>query len=93
MMDWMTRWIVLGLLALIAFGAGVLYSTQGHAAEPVTRVRKETSVDFEGMRIQGELRTPGEFYFERKNEENFDSLVQRKKNFHREMRRDALRTR
>ena len=51
---------------------------------------KKTEVDFEGLAITGELRNPGDFYFQRKTDEKFDSLVKRRKNFHREMLRDVV---
>jgi len=51
---------------------------------------KETKIDFEGVQIEGEIRNPGEFYFQHKTDEKFDSLVQRRKNFHREMLRDVV---
>ena len=51
---------------------------------------KRQDVDFEGLSITGELRNPGDFYFQRKTEEKFDSLVKRRKNFHREMLRDVV---
>ncbi len=51
---------------------------------------KKTEVDFEGLSITGELRNPGDFYFQRKTDEKFDSLVKRRKNFHREMLRDVV---
>ena len=53
---------------------------------------KRTELDFEGIRLEGELRNPGEFYFQYRPEEKFDSLVQRRKNFHREMLRDVVLT-
>ena len=61
---------------------------------PNTRViyPKRTELDFEGIRLEGELRNPGEFYFQYRPEEKFDSLVQRRKNFHREMLRDVVLT-
>ncbi len=52
----------------------------------------KSEVDFEGMSIQGEVRNPGEFYFQRRQEEKFDSLVKRRKNFQREMLRDVVMT-
>lgn len=51
---------------------------------------KRTTLDFNGMAVEGEVQNPGEFYFQHHNEEKFDSLVQRRKNFHREMLRDAV---
>lgn len=50
----------------------------------------ETEIDFEGLAIEGEIRSPGEFYFQKRPEEKFDSLVKRRKNFHREMLRDSV---
>jgi hypothetical protein len=92
------RALILGMIAIVAFGAGVLYSMSAQANERgagkprVVHPRKST-VDFEGLAITGELRNPGEFYFQRKTDEKFDSLVKRRKNFHREMLRDAVMAR
>jgi hypothetical protein len=36
------------------------------------------------------VRNPGEFYFQHRPEEKMDSLVKRRKNFQREMLRDAV---
>lgn len=51
-----------------------------------------TKLDFEGAQIEGELRNPSEFYFLSRESEKFDSLVKRRKNFHREMLRDVVLT-
>ncbi len=51
---------------------------------------KKTEIDFEGIRIEGEVRNPGEFYFQHREEEKFDSLVKRRKNFHQQMLRDVV---
>jgi len=51
---------------------------------------KKTDLDLEGTQIEGEVRNPVEFYFQHRPEEKFDSLVKRRKNFHREMLRDAV---
>ena len=66
--------------------------TSGASAAKKPRVvyPKSTELDFEGAKIEGEIRNPGEFYFQRKPEEKFDSLVKRRKNFHREMLRDVV---
>jgi len=53
---------------------------------------KKTDLDFEGLKLEGELRNPGEFYFQHRPEEKFDSLVKRRANFHREMLRDVVLT-
>lgn len=58
--------------------------------EPKVVYPKSTELDFEGARIEGEIRNPGEFYFQRRQEEKFDSLVKRRKNFHRELLRDVV---
>lgn len=93
----MKKALILGMVGVISFGIGLLYSMNVNAAEPKgTRTRvvtpKKTEIDFEGMAITGELKNPGEFYFQRKQEEKFDSLVKRRKNFHREMLRDVVMT-
>lgn len=51
---------------------------------------QKTDLDFEGLNLEGELRNPGEFYFQRRPEEKFDSLVKRRRNFHREILRDVV---
>ena len=58
--------------------------------EPLVVYPKRTEFDFEGTQIEGEVRNPGEFYFQHRPEEKFDSLVKRRKNFHRELLRDAV---
>lgn len=91
--------MILTFIGGVAFAAGIAWSiSQAHASEgenakkgsPRVIYPKKTDLDFEGAEIQGEIRNPGEFYFERKTEENFDSLVKRRPNFHREMLRDAV---
>ncbi|MBI3535132.1 MAG: hypothetical protein HY072_06570, partial [Deltaproteobacteria bacterium] len=47
-------------------------------------------LDYHGIELEGEVKNPGEFYFQRKAEEKFDSLVKRRKNFHKEMLRDVV---
>lgn len=49
-----------------------------------------TELDFEGAQIDGEVKNPGEFYFEHKPEDNIESLVSRRKNFQKEMLRDSI---
>ena len=84
------------LLVLIFFLVG---TSQGIAEDktPTTRVRivypKNTKLQFEGLNIEGELKNPGEFYFQHRREEKFDSLLDRRKNFHREMLRDVVMSR
>lgn len=89
------RALILGTIGVLSFGAGLFYSMHAQAAEgrggkPRVVYAKKSEVDFEGLAITGELRNPGEFYFQRKTDEKFDSLVKRRKNFHREMLRDVV---
>ena len=85
--------IVILSLGALAFLAGVAFSS-AEAAPKKKNERivypKESNLSFEGLALEGEIKNPGEFYFQRRNEEKFDSLVQRRKNFHREMLRDVV---
>jgi hypothetical protein len=87
---------ILSAIGGIAFAAGIAWGVRSaHAAEPQKKegrvvYPKKTELDFEGLAIEGEVKNPGEFYFQHRTEEKFDSLVQRRKNFHREMLRDAV---
>jgi hypothetical protein len=85
---------ILSAIGAAAFAAGLLWSTRARAddTKPQPRVvyPKNTKLDFEGASIEGELRNPGEFYFQHRKEEKFDSLVKRRKNFQREMLRDMV---
>ncbi len=84
-------------IAGIILGFSVLLSAsvfaQIESSEEKVVYPKKSSFDFEGLRIEGEVRNPGEFYFRHKPEEKFDSLVKRRKNFHREMLRDVVMSR
>ncbi|MFZ9595736.1 MAG: hypothetical protein ACO3A2_06615 [Bdellovibrionia bacterium] len=82
-------WIFCLLWIAPFFGLGSSYA-QESKKEPRVIYPKKTEIDFDGMSIEGELRKPGEFYFQHKPEEKMDSLVKRRKNFHREMLRDAM---
>ncbi len=86
--------VLMALLAIIgglAFAAGLAWSLDADAADkPRVIYPKRTELDFEGASIEGEVKNPGEFYFQRRPEEKFDSLVKRRPNFHREMLRDAV---
>ena len=89
--------VVLGAIGGLAFAAGLAWatSTSAHADEkshnsPKVVYPAKTELDFEGLAIEGEIRNPGEFYFQHRTEEKFDSLVKRRKSFQREMLRDAV---
>lgn len=51
---------------------------------------KKSEIDLDATVIQGELKNPGDFYFQVKPEDKMDSLVKRRKNFHRQMLRDVM---
>ncbi len=86
------------LMVLMAFAAGFSWAVHAHAAEGKQDTAKDrrtvypsrTELDFEGTAIEGEVKNPGEFYFQRKPEEKFDSLVKRRPDFRREMLRDVV---
>ena len=65
-------------------------------AEPKPTPRKvyleNQTLDFEGLSLEGELKAPGEFYFQNRNQERFDSLTKRRLNFRREMLRDSIQS-
>lgn len=89
--------MILSAIGAAAFAAGLAWSLRAHAAEvpknkkpPRIIYPEKTTLEFEGFQVEGELRNPGEFYFQRRPEEKFDSLVKRRKNFHREMMRDVV---
>jgi hypothetical protein len=50
------------------------------------------TIDFEGLSLDGELKAPGEFYFQNRNAERFDTLTKRRLNFRREMLRDSIQS-
>ncbi|MEN9723490.1 MAG: hypothetical protein RJB38_1476 [Pseudomonadota bacterium] len=73
------------------------FFASGALAEPKKEPRviypEKTELDFEGAAIEGELRNPGELYFQRRQEEKFGSLVQPRRQFRRAMLRDVMQTR
>lgn len=89
------RLVALSLLLLPLSGAraddaGARSGGKVSGANPVVVYPRKTELDFNGMAVEGQVQNPGEFYFQHHNEEKFDSLVQRRANFHREMLRDAV---
>ena len=91
--------MVLVAVGGLAFAAGIAWSRTARAAEradvpprkqPRVVYPKKTELDFEGAQIEGEVRNPGEFYFQHRPEDKFDSLVKRRKNFQKEMLRDVV---
>lgn len=52
--------------------------------------KKRNVVDFDDALIEGEVKNPSEFYFVHRPEQQFGSLVKKRKNFHKEMLRDTV---
>jgi hypothetical protein len=93
--------MILLTVAAVALAAGIAWANLAQAAsgekqreapakKPKVVYPTRTELDFEGAQIEGELRNPGEFYFQHRHEEKFDSLVKPRSQFHREMLRDAM---
>jgi hypothetical protein len=82
--------LVMAIAAFMAMHA--LAQDGGGKTEKKKVIYKETNIDFEGLSLEGELKAPGEFYFQNRNQERFDSLTKRRLNFRREMLRDAVQS-
>lgn len=94
---------LIGVLCLVV-GVQVLAQTnspkttmQKAKATPTpgkTRVvyKENQTLDFDGLSLEGELKAPGEFYFQNRNQERFDTLTKRRLNFKREMLRDSIQS-
>ncbi len=52
--------------------------------------KKQNVVEFDDSLIEGEIRNPSDFYFVHRPEEKFGSLLQKRKNFHKEMLRGTV---
>ncbi len=61
-------------------------------AAPKVIIENPGEINFDGLSLEGELKAPGEFYFQNRNQERFDSLTKRRIHFHREMLRDSVQT-
>lgn len=94
-----SMWFVftMAVVIFISFSLGLVWSTRASAEETENAPRvvypKKTKLDFDGLKIDGELKNPGEFYFKNRSPEKFDSLVKRRKQFHQQMLRDAMLSR
>ncbi len=89
--------IFFGTFLFLVLFMGLLYSHSARAedldeVQPPSQTSRKV-VDLGSMTLEAELRNPGEFYFQHREEEKFDSLVKRRKNFHREMLRDVVMSR
>ncbi len=80
--------IIFVALFAVSFGAALSFAKSDK--KPKVVYPGKTQLDFEGAAIEGELRNPGEFYFQHRTPEKFDSLVKRRTQFHREMLRDVV---
>jgi hypothetical protein len=83
----------IGMSFFLGMSLSVHAEKSDSAKPPRILYPKKTELDFEGLRIQGEVRNPGEFYYQRKSDEKLDSLVKRRPHFRREMLRDAVMSR
>ncbi len=87
---------ILTAVAALFFALGLLFSqpslAQGRGGKSGKRVvyPKKTNLEFEGINIEGVINNPAEFYFKHRKPERFKSLVDVRKNFHREMLRDVV---
>lgn len=87
---------VLAAIAMLSMTAGMIIGSKSANADETSSkgkkiiYPKKTELNFEGTAIEGEIRNPGEFYFQHRPQEKFDSLVKRRNNFHQEMLRDVV---
>lgn len=92
----MNKIFVIGLMMV---GVSAFAAPQKQKSKPAPApVKKKIvyqenqTIDFEGLSLEGELKTPGEFYFQNRNQERFDTLSKRRLNFRREMLRDSVQS-
>lgn len=87
-------------IIVLFFSVGFLFgietrSQDANKTNPPRKVLvdpKSQSLDFTGLSLEGELKAPGEFYFQNRNQERFDDLTKRRVNFHRELLRDSVQS-
>ena len=85
--------ILILLMPTMSFAADPKPTAKAGDANQQKVIYKENqTVDFEGLSLEGELKAPGEFYFQNRNQEQFDSLTKKRVNFRREMLRDAVQS-
>ena len=88
------NWIFF-ILQLAVFGTYSIAKPVDSTPIPKKRDSKiqypeRTQLEFDRAQIEGELKKPGEFYFQHRSQEKFDSFVKPRKNFHKEMLRDVV---
>ena len=79
------------LLVLSALFAANTFAAPVAPSKKVVYAENQT-LDVEGLSLEGELKAPGEFYFQNRNQERFDSLTKRRVHFRREMLRDSVQS-
>ena len=80
------------ILILIASSTSWAQRPAKPASTPKKIYLENQTLDFEGLSLEGELKAPGEFYFQNRNQERFDTLTKRRLNFRREMLRDSIQS-
>lgn len=80
------------LFALLFSSLASAETKAGSKPAPKKIYLENQTLDFEGLSLEGELKAPGEFYFQNRNQERFDSLTKRRVNFRREMLRDSIQS-
>ena len=81
----MAEWFLKASFFIFFFQVSLFADTHKRTIYP-----DKTKLSFEGVEIEGELKNPGEFYFQHRTEEKMDSLIKRRKHFHKEMLRDVM---
>ena len=85
--------LLLSLLFLLQGSAGAAPADTAATPKPPKVIYKENqTVDFEGLSLEGDVKAPGEFYFQNRNQQQFDTLTKKRVNFRREMLRDAVQS-
>ena len=81
------------LLVVLSLGGMLGLSTLSFGDTPKRRYiyPERTEIDLDALEVDGELKRPGEFYFQQREPERFSTLVERRKNFHRQMLRDVVK--
>ncbi len=83
---------VIGFFMFLALSAGAQAKESKTESSKKVIYPENQTIDFEGLSLEGELKTPGEFYFQNRNQERFDSLTKRRLNFRHEMLRDSVQS-
>jgi hypothetical protein len=83
--------LILNIFAVMTILGNTAWAQDTDSKKKVIYQENQT-IDFEGLSLEGELKTPGEFYFQNRNQDRFDSLTKRRLNFRREMLRDSVQS-